>query len=159
MPVDAYCKGCAYLGTNSMGKCCDYNYITGMVRGCPAGNGCTQRLIGAKRKYAPLAYTSPKHVDSAKKAAIASKTIGRPKGYGLEPRIRRQKITENLRAEMQGRQREAILAYKMEHNASSQDIAELIGVHPSTVQKWCNEVRPARWDLLAKLGIQKPKGA
>ena len=164
MPVDAFCKGCAYLSTNSMGKCCDYNYITGKVRGCPSGEGCTKREFGAKRRYS-MSITSAKHAENAKKAAISSKKMGRPRKElppGVKPydreRVRRRMATEEFKAIARGRQRAAILAYKMEHNASYKDIAGMIGVHESTVQKWCNEYKPANWELLGKIGITKPEG-
>lgn len=164
MPVDAYCKGCIYLGTNSMGKACDFNYITGQVRGCPAGTGCVRRELGTRRKFV-FGIASSKHADNAKKATIESKKIGRPRKSAEElddtrarELERKRKAAEEYRAIAQGRQREAIMAYKAQHNASSRDIADLIGVNPSTVQKWCTEYVPARWDLLEKIGITKPEG-
>lgn len=165
MPVDAYCKGCAYLGTNSMGKCCDYNYITGKVRGCPAGEGCERRDIGAKRRYTLSFASKEKHRENSKKASITANGIGRPKGketseleeYDKE-RLRKKRAREANRAKLQGRQRAVIMEYKIANNASCRDIAERIGIHESTVQKWCNEYQPARWDLLEKIGIKKPEG-
>lgn len=164
MPVDAYCKGCIYLGTTSVGKCCDYNYLTGKARGCPGGEGCVRREFGTRRRFS-LSITSAKHADHSKKSSIESKKIGRPRKSAEElddtrarELERKRKAAEKYRAIAQGRQREAIMAYKAQHNASSKDIATLIGVNPSTVQKWCTEYIPAKWDLLAKIGIKKPKG-
>lgn len=164
MPVDAYCKGCAYLGTNSMGKACDYNYITGRVRGCPAGAGCFRRELGTRRKSS-LSITSAKHADHAKKAAIESKKIGRPRKSEKELEEtyarqleRKRQAAEKYRGKAQGRQRAALMEYKAQHNASCRDIAEKIGVNPSTVQKWCTEYVPAKWELLEKIGITKPEG-
>lgn len=37
----AACKGCIYLGHQS--KTCDYFIMTGVRRGCPAGENCTRR--------------------------------------------------------------------------------------------------------------------
>lgn len=37
----AACKGCLYLGHQS--KTCDFYLMTGIRRGCPAGEGCTRR--------------------------------------------------------------------------------------------------------------------
>ena len=164
MPVDAYCKGCSYLGTNSMGKCCDYNYLTGQVRGCPAGNGCTRRVFGTRRKFT-LSLTSARHAENSKKAVIESKQVGRPRKTAAElsdahakELERKRQAAEAYRAKAQGRQREALMAYKVQHNASSKDIAKLIGANASTVQKWCTEYIPAKWDLLEKIGITKPEG-
>lgn len=164
MPVDAYCKGCIYLGTTSKGKCCDFNYLTMQSRGCPAGDGCVRREYGMRRKF-NLSITGAKHAENSKRSSIESKKIGRPRkdieelddAHARELR-RKRKAAEEYRAIAQGRQREAIMAYKAQHNASSRDIATLIGVNPSTVQKWCTEYVPAKWDLLAKIGIQKPEG-
>jgi DNA-binding XRE family transcriptional regulator len=66
--------------------------------------------------------------------------------------------SEAYKAKAQGRQRAAILEYKIKNTATYEDMAELIGVHKSTIEKWCNENRPANWELLAKIGIQKPEG-
>lgn len=164
MPVDAYCKGCIYLGTTSVGKCCDYNYLTGKARGCPGGEGCVRRELGTRKKYG-LSITTAKHAANSKKASIESKKIGRPRKSAEElddtrarELERKRKAAEEYRAIAQGRQREAIMAYKAQHNASSRDIADLIGVNPSTVQKWCTEYVPAKWELLEKIGITKPEG-
>lgn len=162
MPVDAYCKGCIYLGTNSMGKCCDYNYITGKARGCPAGDGCTKRLIGSKKRYVPSLFAASA---KAKPVPPEPKKKGRPrrelppdvKPYERE-RVLRHMAAEEFKERAQGRQRAAILAYKEEHNATYKDIATQIGVYKSTVQKWCCEYAPANWELLAKIGIQRPEG-
>lgn len=50
--VDNYCLGCEYLGYAygyggapryfTLGRCCDYLYKTGDLRGCPAGEGCNK---------------------------------------------------------------------------------------------------------------------
>ena len=162
MPVDAYCKGCIYLGTNSMGKCCDYNYVTGKVRGCPAGDGCTKRLTGSKKRYAPSLFAASA---KAKPDPSEPKKKGRPrrelppdvKPYDRE-RVRRRIASEEYKAKAQGRQRAAIVEYKIKNNATYEDIANLIGVHKSTVQKWCNEYKPANWALLETIGIHKPEG-
>lgn len=164
MPVDAYCKGCIYLGTNSMGKCCDYNYVTGQVRGCPAGAGCVRRQLGTRRKFV-FGIASPKHADNSKKATIVSKKIGRPRKSEEELEEthakqleRKRQAAEEYRAKAQGRQRAVLMEYKVQNNASCRDIADRIGVNPSTVQKWCTEYKAANWELLAKIGIKKPEG-
>ena len=164
MPFDAYCKGCAYLGTNSMGKCCDYNFVTGKVRGCPAGEGCNRREYGPRRRYT-FSFGTPQNAENARKSSITSGKSGRPRKPPEEldekqaKQLERKRLAaEACRAKAQGRQREVLMAYKAKHNVSCADIAYKIGVNPSTVQKWCTEYMPARWDLLEKIGIQKPEG-
>ena len=37
------CKRCKYSGTVAYGvPCCDYCYLTGRMRGCPAGDKCVR---------------------------------------------------------------------------------------------------------------------
>ncbi|MCI9273743.1 MAG: hypothetical protein HFE39_07285 [Clostridiales bacterium] len=54
------CEGCFYRSKERKSTC-DYMYLTGFQRGCPAGEGCTrkmrkkrtkQRISYAKRKAA-----------------------------------------------------------------------------------------------------------
>jgi len=112
-----------------------------------------------------MTLTTAKNAENSKKATIASKKMGRPrkelpldvKPYDRE-RIRRRMASEAYKAKAQGRQRAAILEYKIKNNATYADISSLIGIHESTVQKWCNEYKPANWELLAKIGIQRPEG-
>jgi hypothetical protein len=162
MAVDAYCKGCIYLGTNSMGKCCDYNYVTGKARRCPAGDGCTKRLIGSKKRYVPSLFAAS---EKAKPDPPEPKKKGRPrrelppdvKPYDRE-RVRRRMAREEHKKMANGRQRASIMAYKDANNATYKDIAAQLGVNESTIQKWCCEYVPANWELLAKIGIQRPEG-
>lgn len=44
--VDSYCKNCQYASRNT----CDYILITGEIRGCDAGKGCTKKKTGKRRK-------------------------------------------------------------------------------------------------------------
>lgn len=44
--VDKHCKGCLYRSSNSNGiKTCDYLLKTGILRGCPPGEGCTKKEV------------------------------------------------------------------------------------------------------------------
>lgn len=50
---DDYCIGCIYTSMNPSislppERGCDYNYVTGLMRGCPAGTGCDKREIGQR---------------------------------------------------------------------------------------------------------------
>ena len=46
-----YCKNCVYY-TNIFGAdyCCSYMLDTGKRRPCPAGVGCTEKLVRKKKK-------------------------------------------------------------------------------------------------------------
>ena len=47
--VDAYCAGCFFrTHTNPMGHHCDYILITGHIRPCCSGEGCTVRMLGVR---------------------------------------------------------------------------------------------------------------
>lgn len=44
---DSYCDGCIYKGlVQGHVRCCNYLELTGKVRPCSAGNGCTVKLLG-----------------------------------------------------------------------------------------------------------------
>lgn len=45
-----YCRGCIYDQRVSGDHCCNYINEVG-VRPCPAGDGCTVRKYGKKKKY------------------------------------------------------------------------------------------------------------
>lgn len=46
---DAYCAGCIYGGGNNEHvKACSYLLVTGQRRPCPAGKGCTVRILRKK---------------------------------------------------------------------------------------------------------------
>lgn len=50
-PTDyAYCRKCIYLSGSDHPRTCDYFLITGHLRGCPGGVGCTKRVNGKKAK-------------------------------------------------------------------------------------------------------------
>lgn len=52
---DEYCKGCMYSSKFSslmlpVELGCDYMFVTGERRGCPAGTGCDQKKVGVNRQ-------------------------------------------------------------------------------------------------------------
>ena len=52
---DEYCKGCMYSSKFSslmlpVELGCDYMFVTGERRGCPAGTGCNQKTVGVNRQ-------------------------------------------------------------------------------------------------------------
>lgn len=58
--VDSYCRNCIYRArtTGSVGGevYCSYILINGKCRPCPAGTGCTERVIGKRKSMrTPLA--------------------------------------------------------------------------------------------------------
>lgn len=44
------CWYCGYMGTKACTgpRCCDYFLVTGQLRGCPAGDGCTRFRPGPR---------------------------------------------------------------------------------------------------------------
>lgn len=160
--VDSFCKGCQYIGTNSYGKWCRYNDVTGHMRGCPAGEGCI-RYSNGPAKHIPNA--SPFASAYAKKQTVADSKPKKEKKPAQTPeeryeksKIRKRELAQEYRAKAKGKQRAAILAYKEEHGYSNRDMSFKLGVCESTINKWVTEYVPADWDVLAKVGIQKPEG-
>lgn len=52
---DEYCKGCMYSSKFSslmmpVELGCDYMFVTGQRRGCPAGTGCNKKTVGVNRQ-------------------------------------------------------------------------------------------------------------
>lgn len=160
--VDAYCKGCQYLGTNSYGKWCRYNDVTGHVRGCPAGEGCVQYSRGPAKHIpnaSPFASAYAKRKTTADKDKPSGEKTSRmtPEEAYERSKARKREAAKEFRAKTNGRQRAVILAYKQEHGYSNYDLSIKLGVCESTVNRWVTEYVPADWDKLAILGIEKPK--
>ena len=161
--VDAYCKGCQYLGTNSFGKWCRFNDVTGSIRGCAAGQGCTRYATGPKKhspNYAAFAHPIPEK--KQKDAEIPQKPM-RPPPMTPEERYERSKAkkrdaAKEYRAKAQGRQRAVLVAYKEKYGLSNRQMSDKVGVCESTINRWVTEYVPADWDKLATVGIQKPEG-
>lgn len=157
--VDAYCKGCQYLGTNSYGKWCRYNDVTGHVRGCPAGKDCIRYLKGPA-KHTPNA--SPFASAYAKKQAAdaikENKAPQTPEERAKRDKERKRNAAIAYRAKANGRQRAVIIAYKEAHGLSNSSLGDKIGVCESTINKWVTEYVPSDWNKLAILGIKKPEG-
>ena len=48
-PNAKYCKGCVYWGGDyDNNYCCNYIFIEGHSRPCPAGKDCTEKVIGKR---------------------------------------------------------------------------------------------------------------
>lgn len=163
MPCDSFCKGCVYLVHVYLGRGCNYSEVTGHIRGCPSGTGCTRRQYG-KKKRGPSPYNGVRKPYPDDSEALEAKPAipKRPPETAEEYRARRsleKKLNaEKTRARLQGRQHDAIQAFKDETGYTNLKIAELIGVSESTVQKWTSEYQPAKWDMLESIGIKKPEG-
>ena len=156
--VDSYCKGCQYLSTVSGGRNCNYNFITGRLRGCPAGKGCKR-------------HTNPVYAYNNDKAPAVKKTAPPPKpspkrkrpvmtpeeAYEREKYLKRE-AAKRFREKAQGKQRAAIMEYKEKTGESNVTIAAKVGISESQFQKWVLEYVPANWDKLAIVGIKKPEG-
>lgn len=161
--VDAYCKGCQYNATNSYGRWCSFYDVTGQLRGCPAGNGCTRYAQGPK-KYSPN-YAAFAHSISEKKPKVEEKPP-KPKrpppmtpeeAYARDLELRKERAVK-YKAKAQGKQREAIKTFQTAHGYNNKQMAELIGIHPSHLTKWIAEYAPANWDKLEAVGIHRPEG-
>lgn len=159
--VDSYCNGCQYLGTNSYGKWCRYNDVTGHARGCPAGAEC-KRYIAGVHKRVPNAFAFEHKVPEKKPKEDPPP---KPKRVPMTPeqayereKARKRETARKYREKAQGRQRAAIMAYKEATGDSNYQISLKIGISESHIQKWVNEYVPANWDKLAIIGIEKPEG-
>ena len=164
MPVTRYRAGCFYLVRNVNGPGCDFSVITGELRGCPAGDGCTRRDLGK---------ISPHLADAQKSWADFERQKRKPKPTpkseqlpvvasveATRERDRRKKTLEKERtkAKCQGRQRKAIMDFLAATGMTHRELAELAGVSPGTLDKWAYECSLANWGKLAAAGIEKPEG-
>lgn len=155
---DETCRKCIFRSWLHSWTICDFIGITGQRRGCPAGKGCTRRIVGNKGK-------SISQLIFLGQAAAAQKKTGRPKGPPPTPeemRARRRKYKETYqakcRAALGGRQAAVLKAYKKAHGLTVQTMADRAGVPNFALSKWIAERQFARWDALAHLGIEKPEG-
>lgn len=154
--VDEYCKGCRYLSTVSGGRNCNYNYLTGKLRGCPAGFGCIHHT---NPSYSPKTESKTATIsqkETHKKRGRPS-TMTQEEAYERE-KERRRKAAREFREKSQGRQRAVLLAYKEATGENNYEIAEKIGISESRFRKWLTEYAPANWDKLAIIGVEKPEG-
>lgn len=164
MPCDSYCKGCIYLVHIYFGKGCNYSEVNGHIRGCPSGTGCTRRQYG-KKKRRPSPFNGGRRSLETGEADEMSlqkpqpkKPPESPEEYKNRRSLEKKLNAEKTRARLQGRQHDAIQAFKDETGYTNLKIAELLGVSESTVQKWTSEYQSAKWDLLESIGIKKPEG-
>lgn len=51
--VAKHCAKCVFRGEKGM-NLCNYAFLTGQLRGCPMGPGCTRRVVGPKAKVRAL---------------------------------------------------------------------------------------------------------
>lgn len=160
MPVDSYCKGCVYLIRIYYGKGCNFSSVTGHSRGCKSGTGCTQRQYGKKKRQVSSFGDSIIGASTTKKAPTPKpkKPPETEAEYLERRRLDKQRSAARTRARLQGRQHDAIQAFKDENGYSNRDLSEMLGVSESTVQKWCSEYQSAQWDRLESIGIKKPEG-
>ena len=153
--VDAYCRDCIYRGSAYGGSCCCFFEMTKIRRGCPSGKGCTRKVRGDKpRSLSQLNLHKPKAPEKEKKPIVklSHEEIQRRQTE------RKRKAAAEYRAKAQGRQKAAIEEYKKEHKLTFAQFAGLLGISDGTLQHWVYENYPANWELLGKLGIEKPEG-
>lgn len=155
--VDEYCKGCKYLGVLSRCPYCSYSDVTGHSRGCSSGTGCTVREAG-KKANAP-SYFAFHHEPTKTKNSTQKRTKREYTDEEFAERESKRKKASAARNRelLQGRQRQAILDYKVAHDLTAKQMATLVGVSATTLNKWLTEYSKANWELLAKFGINKPE--
>lgn len=50
-PNQKYCEGCVYWGgCFKSNYCCNYIFIEGHSRPCPPGKGCTEKIVGKRKR-------------------------------------------------------------------------------------------------------------
>lgn len=182
--IDQYCAKCYYRAFfPALGWGCEYICVTGKRRPCPSGEGCTVRKIKSRvgtknaeeRRGILFAKEKGMEYDQLKEER-RQKRLERKREYNREysQRLReergekpkpqkkigaadRKKITkENTRNYWQGKQAEAIKAWKAEQGISYEQMAELCEVGTTTIYKWVNEENTANWDTLEALGVKMP---
>lgn len=153
--IDNYCNGCIYLGKVTGGLCCSFCDVTGHSRGCPSGQGCTCKKTG-NREHSPNYFTYQRS-SPEKKEEKAKPAFNEYDEYERE-RARKKRSAARTRAELQGRQKAVILAFRDSIGVTSVQLAAMVGVKPSTLSHWLSEDTRADWGKLAALGIQKPDG-
>lgn len=170
---DDTCRKCIFRRWLHSWTICDFIGITGHRRGCPAGKGCTRRIVGDKgRSISQLIFLGQAAAAEAalpkkrgRPKAAQPKTPGRPKGPPLTPEERKKRVSdtkkayrEKVRAALGGRQAAVLKGYLAVNGISSREMAERIGVSQPILAHWMAEHLCAKWDKLAALGIQKPEG-
>lgn len=162
--VDSYCKGCAYLGSLGSGSWCSYSDVVGHTRGCPSGEGCTQKLVG-KRLYNPNIFLNDKNLnyeEYEKRIRSLEERKKKEKPVVEKERLsnaeRKRRDAKKNRELAQGRQRAVLLEYKKENNLTTRMLADILGLSETTVDKWLTEYSKANWKLLSTIGVQKPEG-
>ncbi len=155
--VTEYCNGCAYLGKLSGIPWCAFYDVTGHTRGCPAGDGCTQKVSG-NRRHPSSYFSEPPQPEEPPKPKKKREREHLTDAEARERETRRKRESaERNRALLQGRQRAVLVEYRDSHGLTIPEFAELVGVKASTLEKWFTEYSKADWEKLATLGITKPK--
>ena len=154
--VDRFCRGCQYLGHVSGGYCCEYLAITGSVRGCPSGTGCTQYVSGGRMPSIAALETVGKAAERLAQRPMRERQDWDE--YMARERERRERSAKNCAAKCRGRQQAALRAYLDKRGITMKALGIEIGVSPGTVHRWMREVCLADWGKLAAVGCAKPEG-
>lgn len=148
MACDGYCRGCIYLA-RGLYLSCDFFSVTGQVRGCPAGTGCTRKKTGKRaRSVDAEAFRLP---PAPRRAMTEDERKAAQTEY-------MRRYVDKLRAELGGRQGSAVRAFLAERQLTHAGLARMLGVSDTAVRDWAQERKRARWDLLATVGCMKPEG-
>ena len=129
--VIEYCEGCFYRKTfASLGPYCDYLCMTGRKRPCPAGDGCTVRVL--VRREHPTAFTIfPKrkrisaNMTEEEIAAIREYRRERQREYDhrryLKNREKRKEISRIYSKEYYEKNKEKVHAKQAEWRANNRE--------------------------------------
>ena len=150
MSCDATCRGCRYSSIISCGLCCDYYLVHGVGhrRGCKAGKGCEKREAGPKAQTIEQKLQSICRKDPPKK----------PKKWRTMTPEERKKYRDRVKAEVAGKQAAVLEEYREKNCTTYAQMARDLGISPKTMGNWVAERCRAKWDKLAKLGIERPEG-
>lgn len=148
MACDGYCRGCIYLA-RGLYLSCDFFSVTGQLRGCPAGTGCTRRVTGKRaRSIDAEAFRLP---------PVPRKVMTEEERKAAQVEYSRR-YQAKLMAELGGRQGTVVRAFLADRQLTHAALARMLGVSDTAVRDWAQERKRARWDLLATVGCMKPEG-
>lgn len=171
---DLWCEGCDYLSLHAA-VYCDYLTQMGRRRPCPAGMGCTERML---RQDPPRPDRRLREQDRARRAAEEREAERKRRELANDESVASRRATiwaaEQKRQELRERrdanlrrwlatmpedmkaQRETILAWRMSRDLTQMAAARMIGVSDKTMHDWEMGRYRAKWDKLEKAGCKRP---
>ena len=75
---DSYCEGCAYMGRiHASLRICDYIFIVGKCRPCPAGTGCTAKITDKEARRRIKAERRAEEIERKRKEKLEKNRLYR----------------------------------------------------------------------------------